>query len=201
MIGVGSVVFLVQRPSGVITFLFTDIEESTLRWESDPDAYAYNAVGYIALGAEAQEPGAPNGPVSYWKFDEGSGTTAGNTVVGAPSGTHQGGVTISSNISAGRNASGTLQLFARASDNSSWTNWQVAANGGFNGWVPLGGPSSTKVWPRPIVTELRAAAPFYVAEDYHQEYFRNNPGQPYCQAVVAPKVAKFRKQFLDKLKA
>jgi peptide-methionine (S)-S-oxide reductase len=54
----------------------------------------------------------------------------------------------------------------------------------------------------PIVTEVTAlSGPFYPAEDYHQEYFANNPNQPYCAAVVAPKVAKFRKQFLDQLKA
>ena len=52
----------------------------------------------------------------------------------------------------------------------------------------------------PIVTEVRRPSPFYVAEDYHQEYFANNPDQPYCMAVVAPKVAKFRKHFIDKLK-
>jgi len=44
------------------------------------------------------------------------------------------------------------------------------------------------------------APTFYVAEDYHQEYFANNDSQPYCQAVVAPKVAKFRKKFADRLK-
>ncbi|HJQ63123.1 MAG TPA: peptide-methionine (S)-S-oxide reductase, partial [Burkholderiales bacterium] len=44
------------------------------------------------------------------------------------------------------------------------------------------------------------ASTFYRAEDYHQEYFARNPYQPYCQAVVAPKVVKFRKQFLEKLK-
>ena len=52
----------------------------------------------------------------------------------------------------------------------------------------------------PIVTEVTPASAFYAAEDYHQEYFRRNQGQPYCQIVVAPKVAKFRKQHLDKLK-
>jgi peptide-methionine (S)-S-oxide reductase len=41
---------------------------------------------------------------------------------------------------------------------------------------------------------------FYIAEDYHQEYFANNPYQPYCAAVVAPKVAKFRKHYMDMLK-
>ncbi len=49
-----------------------------------------------------------------------------------------------------------------------------------------------------IVTEVTAAPAFYVAEDYHQEYFANNSYQPYCQFVVAPKVAKFRKQFAAK---
>jgi peptide-methionine (S)-S-oxide reductase len=51
-----------------------------------------------------------------------------------------------------------------------------------------------------IVTEVAPADLFYVAEDYHQEYFANNPRQPYCMAVVAPKVAKFRRTFLEKLK-
>ena len=56
------------------------------------------------------------------------------------------------------------------------------------------------VWERSIVTELTPASDFYIAEDYHQEYFQRNQGQPYCQVVVAPKVAKLRKQHLDKLK-
>lgn len=56
------------------------------------------------------------------------------------------------------------------------------------------------VWDRPIVTEVTAFQAFYPAEEYHQEYFRRNPTQPYCQAVVAPKVAKFRKQYLQRLK-
>ena len=51
-----------------------------------------------------------------------------------------------------------------------------------------------------IVTEVSEAGPLYVAEDYHQEYYVNNPYQGYCMAVVAPKVAKFRKKFLDRLK-
>ena len=57
------------------------------------------------------------------------------------------------------------------------------------------------VWDDPIVTEVTPASAFYDAEDYHQEYFLRNQGQPYCQVVVAPKVAKFRKQHLDRLKA
>lgn len=56
-----------------------------------------------------------------------------------------------------------------------------------------------RVWPDPIVTEIVAAETFYAAEEYHQDYFERNPTQPYCQAVVAPKVAKFRKHFLEKL--
>jgi peptide-methionine (S)-S-oxide reductase len=56
-------------------------------------------------------------------------------------------------------------------------------------------------WNSPIVTEVTPASKFYVAEDYHQEYFVNNESQPYCQFVVAPKVAKFRKYYMEKLKA
>jgi peptide-methionine (S)-S-oxide reductase len=57
-----------------------------------------------------------------------------------------------------------------------------------------------QIWPAPIVTEVVDAATFYPAENYHQEYFERNGRQPYCQAVVAPKVAKFRKQYFDRLK-
>jgi peptide-methionine (S)-S-oxide reductase len=53
---------------------------------------------------------------------------------------------------------------------------------------------------RPIVTELRPAATFYIAEDYHQEYFRNNPQQPYCAFVVSPKLKKFREKFASRLR-
>ena len=56
------------------------------------------------------------------------------------------------------------------------------------------------VWDRPIVTQVVPFRQFYPAEAYHQGYFRNNPGQGYCQAVVAPKVAKFRKHFAARLK-
>jgi peptide-methionine (S)-S-oxide reductase len=56
------------------------------------------------------------------------------------------------------------------------------------------------VWDRPIVTEVTAFRTFYPAEEYHQEYFRRNPAQPYCQMVVVPKVAKFRKHYLQRLK-
>ncbi len=57
-----------------------------------------------------------------------------------------------------------------------------------------------KLYPNPIVTELRPYKVFYSAEDYHRDYFDNNPDQPYCQAVVAPKVAEFRKKWASKLK-
>ena len=56
------------------------------------------------------------------------------------------------------------------------------------------------VWDAPIVTELAEAPPFYRAEEYHQNYFINHPMQSYCAFVVAPKVAKFRKVFTDRLK-
>jgi peptide-methionine (S)-S-oxide reductase len=56
------------------------------------------------------------------------------------------------------------------------------------------------VWPDPIVTEVTPLDTFYPAEDYHQEYFANNPNQGYCRVVIEPKVAKFRKQYLERLK-
>ncbi len=56
-----------------------------------------------------------------------------------------------------------------------------------------------KVWDDPIVTEISPAATFYLAESYHQNYFRQHPQQGYCTVVVAPKVAKVRKLFADKL--
>ncbi len=56
------------------------------------------------------------------------------------------------------------------------------------------------VWDGKIVTEVTPAGPFYPAEDYHQDFFASNPYQPYCQYVVAPKVAKLRKAFAEKLK-
>ena len=56
------------------------------------------------------------------------------------------------------------------------------------------------LWDDPIVTQVAPFRAFYVAEDYHQEYFARNSGQPYCRVVIAPKVAKFRKQQLAELK-
>ena len=61
--------------------------------------------------------------------------------------------------------------------------------------------TASRVWDAPIVTEVVPLTKFYPAESYHQNYFENNPAQPYCRAVVAPKVSKFRKLFLEKLKA
>ena len=57
-----------------------------------------------------------------------------------------------------------------------------------------------KIWDESIVTEVRPFKAFYPAEDDHQEYFRRNLDKPYCRVVIEPKVAKFRKQFLAKLK-
>ena len=56
-------------------------------------------------------------------------------------------------------------------------------------------------WDRPIVTEVVPFEVFYEAEDYHQEYYRDNPSQPYCQAIIAPKVDKFRKRHDYRLKS
>jgi peptide-methionine (S)-S-oxide reductase len=60
--------------------------------------------------------------------------------------------------------------------------------------------TAARVWDDPIVTQVVAADTFHVAEDYHQDYFRHNGSQPYCRVVVAPKVAKFRRHFIAKLK-
>ena len=60
--------------------------------------------------------------------------------------------------------------------------------------------SAAGLWRDPVVTEITPAGVFYMGETYHQEYFARNPGAGYCAAVVAPKVAKFRKHFLSKLK-
>jgi peptide-methionine (S)-S-oxide reductase len=60
--------------------------------------------------------------------------------------------------------------------------------------------NAARIYDDPIVTEVAAASQFHIAETYHQEYYRRNPGQPYCAYVVRPKVTKFRKHFLGKLK-
>lgn len=57
-----------------------------------------------------------------------------------------------------------------------------------------------KIWDKPIVTEIAKFEKFYPAEDYHQEYYENNPNQGYCAYVITPKVEKFEKIFKDKLK-
>lgn len=57
-----------------------------------------------------------------------------------------------------------------------------------------------KIWDKPIVTEITKFEKFYPAEDYHQEYYDNNPNQGYCAYVITPKVEKFEKIFKDKLK-
>ncbi len=59
---------------------------------------------------------------------------------------------------------------------------------------------AARLWDNPIVTEITPFKAFYAAEAYHQEYFRRNPNQSYCQIVIAPKVAKFRKNYLARLK-
>ena len=59
---------------------------------------------------------------------------------------------------------------------------------------------ASKLWADPIVTEISPLTEFYIAEDYHQNFYRNNPYQPYCRAIIDPKVQKFRKSFQEKLK-
>jgi peptide-methionine (S)-S-oxide reductase len=60
--------------------------------------------------------------------------------------------------------------------------------------------NAEKIWPNPIVTEVTPVSTFYKAEDYHQSYFASNPQQPYCNAVIPPKLAKLRQKFAAKLK-
>jgi peptide-methionine (S)-S-oxide reductase len=60
--------------------------------------------------------------------------------------------------------------------------------------------NAARIWNDPIVTEIAAFESFYRAEQYHQEYYRRNTGQPYCRVVIAPKVAKFRRHYLERLK-
>jgi peptide-methionine (S)-S-oxide reductase len=60
--------------------------------------------------------------------------------------------------------------------------------------------NETKMWGKPIVTEVSPFTAFYKAEDYHQEYYKKNPWQGYCAVVIAPKVTKFRKKYQEMLK-
>ena len=57
-----------------------------------------------------------------------------------------------------------------------------------------------KLWKDPVVTQVAAFDKFYIAEDYHQEYYARNPFQGYCRAIIAPKVTKFRTKYFDRLK-
>lgn len=60
--------------------------------------------------------------------------------------------------------------------------------------------TAAKLWNAPIVTQIQPLQAFYRAETYHHDYFENNPRQPYCQMVIAPKVRKFREHYMQKLK-
>lgn len=61
--------------------------------------------------------------------------------------------------------------------------------------------NAEKIWITPIVTQVNGAETFYPAEDYHQYYFANNPNQPYCLAVAAPKAAKIRAKYAQLIKS
>lgn len=60
---------------------------------------------------------------------------------------------------------------------------------------------ASNLWPNPIVTEIVPLTKFYQAEGYHQNFYRQNPNQPYCRAIIDPKILKLRQSFSDKLKA
>ena len=60
--------------------------------------------------------------------------------------------------------------------------------------------NEAEIWTNPIVTEVVPLDTFYAAEDYHQDYYKYNSQQPYCQIVITPKLAKFRKAFAEQLK-
>jgi peptide-methionine (S)-S-oxide reductase len=60
--------------------------------------------------------------------------------------------------------------------------------------------NASKAWPNPVITEITKLEVFYLAEDYHNDYYKNNPDQGYCRMVIQPKMEKFRKAFSDKLK-
>jgi len=64
----------------------------------------------------------------------------------------------------------------------------------------IGELAAEHVWDDPIVTEVKPLEAFYPAEEYHRDYYRRNPNQGYCRAVIAPKVAKVRKLYFDRLK-
>ena len=59
---------------------------------------------------------------------------------------------------------------------------------------------AARIWDQPFVTEIAPLTAYFVAEEYHQRYYRTNAYEPYCQAIIAPKVAKFRKEYMDRLK-
>ncbi len=61
--------------------------------------------------------------------------------------------------------------------------------------------NASGLFKKPIVTEIKPLDLFYAAEDYHQDYFENNPNQPYCRAIISPKVAHFLERNPDKVKS
>ncbi len=78
--------------------------------------------------------------------------------------------------------------------------WRKAARAAPGYVPPQAELTAARLWDRPLVTELAPLEAFYPAEAYHQKYFARNPYQGYCRMVIAPKVAKFRKQYQERLK-
>ncbi len=81
-----------------------------------------------------------------------------------------------------------------------WNSWNWHGKKNINEQV-VREIEAAKIWGSPIVTQLLQFQAFYKAEDYHQGYFDANPQAAYCQAVIVPKVVKFRKRFAVRLKS
>jgi peptide-methionine (S)-S-oxide reductase len=80
-------------------------------------------------------------------------------------------------------------------ENNHNNNLEIATLGGGGKIV------AEKIWSDPIVTQILPYEEFFIAEEYHQDYFKHNPNQGYCQVVIAPKVTKFRISYTEKLKS
>ena len=108
---------------------------------------------------------------------------------------------VSKNGSARRSSPTTVAELRAATDGCRLKISWVRADGWHVTLKFLGEITAEQIFPDPIVTEVTPLETFYEAEDYHQDYYKYNSQQPYCQVVIAPKVAKFRSSYAHKLKA